>query len=163
MTVTVNTDASFNPEHKLGSYAFWIKSDKGVIQQAGLLKQSKGSTDAELKCIANALHVLYKADYEKITKIIINTDALTVFNQPSRKAPANSPQRIVANLLRRFRIKYQVNRIHEFRHVKAHQEVTNDRQWVNRWCDQESRKVLRIKVKELNTSNKNEKFILQAN
>lgn len=157
MIVTINTDASFHPRYKVAAYAFWIVSDKGRIKQSGPLRKATSPTDAELQCIANALHVLLKSDIKGMTRLVINSDALYGFERVGRKKPGTGGA--VAKLLRQLREKYipatrWTERFWEFRHVKAHSGVGDKRSWVNEWCDQmakqEMRRLVTLKFKKEN-------------
>ncbi len=54
--LTINTDASFHPEQKVGGYAFYIICDLFKIEKAGKFKANpKSSIDAEMKCFGNAI------------------------------------------------------------------------------------------------------------
>jgi len=155
MIVTVNTDASFHIQHKVGAYAFWIVCDQGRIMKSGALKEAVNPTDAELRCIANALHTLLKSDFVGVKKIIINSDALYAFEKVGRKKPVGSPGRKVADILRKLKEKYQSERewtkpMHEFRHVKAHSGTDVARKWVNDWCDKNAKKELKKLLKQKN-------------
>ena len=70
MIVTINTDASFHPEYSIGAYAFWIVCNQGKIVRSGELKKAENSTDAEIRCIANALHCLKRSHFTGISKIV---------------------------------------------------------------------------------------------
>ena len=72
--VTINTDASYHPYHKVGAYAFWIVCEGVRTIQAGPLKNVKSAHDAEIQCIANALHLLSTWKRSDIKMIVINTD-----------------------------------------------------------------------------------------
>lgn len=114
---------------------------------SGALKEAKGATDAELRCIANALHVVLHSQFTKITKIIINSDALYAFGMVGLKKEVG-PGRKVAQLLKELKRKYRLVQdfhkpIHEFRHVKAHKKVETKREWVNDWCDKQAKKELK--------------------
>ena len=149
MITTITTDASYSWSLHRGSYAFWIVSNSGKIAKAGMLKQKVTRAEqCEFMCIINALHVLSTQDWGKTTKIIINTDCLNVIHLVKRNK----------ELIRRYNLKWGKNLVHkmeqliyhsklrgaevEFRHIKAHQEISTSRQWVNDWCDKEAKRSL---------------------
>lgn len=153
--ITINTDASFNQQHKVGGYAFYIVCDHFKIQKSGRFKKHPSSSnEAEMMCIANALYTLsVQPDLPETSLIIINSDALFVFNQVKKKS--KSPVgRSTAKLLRTVKSKTAFRGVvdpkFEFRHVKAHNGVSDSRSWVNDWCDKEARKWMRYAVKNLN-------------
>jgi ribonuclease HI len=147
MIVTINTDASWHPKFKVGAYAFWIVCDQGRITHAGPLKEASGPTDAELRCIANALHALLKSDFTDIQKVIINSDALYAFGMVGKKKQEKSPGRVCADILtqlkrKHMKVEQRAKPIHEFRHVKAHSGTAEKRKWVNNWCDKAAKREL---------------------
>ena len=148
MLVTVNTDASFSPQHKIGAYAFWIVCDQGRIIYSGPLPEASSSTDAEIRCIINALKALADSKFTNVSKIVINSDALCAFNMIQPKAKKGTTAKTCFEVLVRLRNKYNHKvDIHEFRHVKAHSGTAEKRKWVNDWCDKTAKKILREKVK----------------
>jgi ribonuclease HI len=154
MIVTINTDASFNSQHKIGAYAFWIVCDEGKIMKSGVLKEALNPTDAELRCICNALYCLLKSDFKNVRKIIINSDALYAFCRVGKNSN-EVPGRKCSSILRQLKEKYYKpsdyhKQIHEFRHVKAHSGTESKRKWVNDWCDKAAKRMMREKVKNLN-------------
>ena len=74
--ITINTDASYYSEHKIGGYAFWIKCDLFKITKGGYFKVPiEGSTQAETYCIGNAIaQLLAQKELPKADFLVINTD-----------------------------------------------------------------------------------------
>jgi len=151
MIVTVNTDASFHPVHKVGAYAFWVVCNQGKILKSGRLKNAKNSTDAEAMAIANALYSISISDFTGITKIIINSDCLPAIQKIKSTAKEPTAYKYCYNVIKKIRIKNGITgrRIHEFRHVKAHSGTKEPRKWVNDWCDKEAKKHMRLYVSEI--------------
>lgn len=149
MLCTINTDASFHPLYKVGAYAFWIVCNEFKIQKAGFFRDfSENSTDAEMKCIVNAIHTALEKK-TKITKIIINTDSLHSINYFSNRKPKNP---IMKKVRRQFlKIKNEKARgiEIEFRHVKAHTGKNDARSYVNEWCDTHAKRFLWKRIHEL--------------
>jgi ribonuclease HI len=152
MLVTINTDASFNPVLKVGAYAFWIVCDQGRIMNSGVLKGEIGnSTEAEVRCIVNALHALYRARFSNVHKVIINTDCLhfhSYIGKRKRKEVSSVFQSIASRIASEYALK---SGWIEFRHVKAHSGKAEKRKWVNDWCDKKAKEAL----KQMKTKNKN--------
>lgn len=152
MLITINTDASWI--EGFAGYAFWIVCDAGKIQKAGKIKSKvKGSQQAEMMCICNALHTLKHSRFKGINKVIINTDSepciLALKNFKSSFEGAKEclymmMEICVANgmTLR------DSNKMFELRHVKAHTGKKDKRSFVNEWCDKESRKYCKIRAQE---------------
>lgn len=142
--ITINTDASFNHVKKVGGYAFYIVCDLFKIQKSGMFKACpKNAMEAEMMCMANALHTLLAQKELPPTKwIIINSDCLYSFPKITRKSE-DKIGRKVAEMLRGVRQRMSMPQ-YEFRHVKAHNGTPDARSWVNNWCDKEAKKWMRI-------------------
>lgn len=151
MICTINTDASFHPDIKWGAYAFWAISDRFKIQKYGsFIGKCKNPTDAEAKCIINALKVTLSADKD-ITRITINTDSLNsiaILENNTHHIKRYGLQ--FGNALRReFNkiVKSYTKTIKvEFRHVKAHSGTDDARSFVNEWCDTNAKREMWSKV-----------------
>ncbi len=149
MIVTINTDASFSWSEERGSFAFWIVSNSGKVAMSGMLrKRLHRAEQAEFQCIINSLHVLINQNWKNIEKIIINTDCLNVIHllKNDKKAIEKYRLRSWGNHLvlefTRMRARHLGRVPMEIRHVKAHQEISSAKQWVNDWCDTEAKKAL---------------------
>lgn len=154
--ITINTDASFHHGEKVGGYAFYIICDLFKIQKAGMFKKHPSSSiEAEMMCIANALHTLLtQKELPKTKWIVINSDCLYAFEKIGLKKKHYIGKKI-AFILRDLRRKAS-NGVelpkYQFRHVKAHSGIKDSRSIVNEWCDKEAKKWMRIALKiKLNT------------
>lgn len=143
--VTINTDAAFHSEFKVGAFAFWIVSDMGRVIKSGSLRDKvNNATEAELKCILNAFYTLKQQKWEGIYKVILNTDSLNsiyILKEDSAK-------------IKKYNLKYgdairnKFNSMKvglpliEFRHIKAHKTTEIAKSWVNDWCDKNAKKML---------------------
>ncbi|MES2395629.1 MAG: RNase H family protein [Bacteroidota bacterium] len=159
MLVTINTDASWSPKNKVGTFAFWVVSNQGKIAKAGLLKGEIRTPDhAELSCIANAIHCLMVQKWG-ITKIIINTDSLNsihILNDDKKLMKWYGLKDHRFQVIRKV-ILQKLNGVKfECRHIKSHQNTATPRAWVNEWCDQEAKKQL-IKWHKNNKKHENTK------
>lgn len=153
--LTINTDASFHPDYKVGGYAFYIVCDLFKVQKAGMFKvEPQNSLEAEMMCIANAIFVASKQkQYPYINLVVINSDALYAFERVGKKKKDPFGRKI-ANLLRDLRMVTGFQK-YEFRHVKAHSGVNDARSKVNEWCDREAKKWMReaVRIKQNENSN----------
>lgn len=146
--ITINTDASFHPQKKVGGYAFYIICDTFRIQKGGMFKSNpKTPMEAEMMCMANALFTLLSQKELPTTKwIIINSDCLFSFEKIGRKKK-NTIGKQVAEILRKVRLKTSYRNAimpkFEFRHVKAHNGTDDARSFINNWCDKEAKKWMR--------------------
>lgn len=146
-TVTINTDASWYPIQKWGSYAYWIKGENLFLSGYGVFKDvCEGATHAEQKSLCNALHILEMSGY-KPEKIYINRD--NIHAKGGRNG--NYVQKMISATIKRIKRKsipphhpnYVGTNYVEYRHVKAHKHTNNSRHWVNDWCDKMCKKALR--------------------
>ena len=148
-SVTINTDAGFLPDQKVGAYAYWIKAEGLFLRGSGIFKDKcRDPNDAETRAIVNALYILLASKY-KAEKIIINRDN---YNAIPNENGSDSQKKmaIIIDLLK----KYSIPATHknyakegkrgyvEFRHVKAHLHTHTPRHWVNDWCDKRCKKEL---------------------
>lgn len=145
MIITINTDASFSNKLKRGAYAFWIVSDKGRILKSGPIRDAcHDSSDAEMRCIINALHVV-SSDPElnkPRNMVIINTDsmnAIHIFTDDKKaknlyglkKKEYNKAIASFHNVCK----KLSRDIVISLRHVKSHTGLGDRRSYVNEWCD----------------------------
>lgn len=141
--ITVNTDASYSHQRQSAGYAFWIKCDLFKIQKGGTFKSlPKNPLEAEMMCIANALHTL--STYDRLPKcklIVVNSDCLNCFKLIYRKSPSKAGRKVY-EIVRELKKKASVPKV-EFRHVKAHSGKGDARSYVNEWCDTEAKKWMR--------------------
>lgn len=148
MLVTINTDASFCGETKIGAYAFYLRSNTFLLKKSGVFREKCAtSTDAEFKCIINATKVCLQQD-KSITRLIINTDcktsiaALTGLMTNKKSIKRYAP--LVAmfeKLVKKYNVEVSL------RWVKGHAGNIDARSYVNEWCDKEAKKQLRSKIK----------------
>lgn len=160
-TITVCTDAghknAFN--YGYGVWAAYIRTPHKTIRVSGVMKEScKGSTQAELYAIANALHIVAKTyDLSKYRLILYSDNVQAINNHIQRKMKLNTKSwfRDVYDEY----IRYHISTAAEFeaRHVKAH--VPHEkwganfaRHFMQDWCDREVHRLMRITI---NTATKN--------
>ncbi len=150
--VTINTDASFCPIKKVGSYAFIIRSNKFNLRRSGILKANvSNSSEAERMAILNAMHCLTKVNISS-KLLVINTDSEITIRHYNRNKELGSSKikRIIKrrekpslgfNLVLAKRRLQRLGKIKEFslRHVKAHSGVGDARSYNNRWCDKQAK------------------------
>lgn len=152
MLVTINTDASFMSQENKGAYAFWIKSNNGLITRSGVFKdQQKHPTECEFKAVLNALHHLFNyTSWKKIDRIIINSDSEQVVNMINGAKTAEW----AIELKKLFdKIITEKNVLVLAKKVKAHHRNIDSRHFVNNWCDQRAKIALREHVKKEKSSN----------
>lgn len=150
--ITINTDASYYNEHKIGGYAFWIVCDLFKITNGGKFKREiYGPSEAETYCIGNAIaRLLAQKELPEVEFLIINTDSKTSIRdiRQQRSEAGKTVNKLWRELLQRLKPK-----VHQFRHIKAHSGKNDARSYVNEWCDREAKRWARIAIKEKLTKN----------
>lgn len=143
--ITINTDASFHPEYKVGGYAFYIICDLFKIQKGGKFKtQPKDSTHAEVMCIGNAIATLLaQKELPECLWLVFNTDSKMGMDMIKRRRTTLG---VKVDTLRQQLIKRLGSRKNKMRHVKAHKGTPDARRWVNDWCDKEAKKWMRVQL-----------------
>lgn len=151
MIATINTDASYSAQHKVGAFAFWIVCDEFKVQKSGLFKEKVGGADeAEIKCILNAFTVVNRERSPQLTKVIINTDsmnAIYILRGDERQMKYFHLSRWGKKFYTMFK-KLTRGLDVELRHVKAHSGAVDARSFVNEWCDQKAKEELRKAIKQ---------------
>lgn len=157
MTVTINTDASFCHQTKATGYAFWIVCDRGKILKSGNLKGAVTPLECEMKCLANALHILEKSEYNDggISKIYINSDCKNMFKRISLNTTCQLGKHIFQSIsrIKKLRKDQTFKKFYELRHVKAHNGTKDARSYVNDWCDREAGKWMRLQRASIRLQN----------
>jgi len=117
--ITINTDASFHNEMKVGGYAFSIVCNLFRIKKGGRFKaKPKTSEEAEIMCIGNAIATLLAQKELPQTKwLVINTDCEQGIKKIQQGSTPLALQ--VKKLHSRLITKLHSSR-NQFRHVKAH-------------------------------------------
>jgi ribonuclease HI len=135
--ITVNTDASFHPRHKVGGWAFWIVCDAFRWRKHGPLKSRPAHChDAELMALGNAFFYLGKVPGFSVRKVVVNCDskaAIHSLENSSDTPVARRVKKLVDQALKHLGAEI------EFRHVRAHSGETDARSIVNAWCDEKAK------------------------
>jgi ribonuclease HI len=146
--LTINTDASYYQEHKVGGYAFYIVCDTFRAKNSGEFKNSniKSPQDAELMCIVNALSYLLTLKVPVVDVVVLNTDCRYGINEIKA---CKSELAVRINLLMATLKQITTHKHFKYKHVKAHSGIQDARSWVNEWCDAEAKRHARIKVNKV--------------
>lgn len=163
MTITINTDASFHPTHKVGAFAFWIVCEQGRIIHSGPLKKVINAQDAELQSIANALHVVLKSKWQNIKHIYVNTDCKFGIEAITKGKKmygcldtVKKIQTIINHLVQKYEYRRKKNKFKSFiswRYVKAHSDGEDARRWVNNRMDSMAKEAMWKLVNEIQSLN----------
>lgn len=151
MKVSIATDISCDPEHKITTWACYIKHDQGVIKHIGEFKEfEKNTAAAETYALVNALTIARNniPDWSESEVKIYNEIEYVL--EPIRSKAGNIRER---DMNRSLAIKeialpiLQQTLSWEKEDVKAHyrywEESGEEKYVINRWCDYEARKALR--------------------
>lgn len=160
MLVTINTDASFDWDLKIGAFAYWIRCDTGKLFSRGPFKCTVAdSSEAEFMAVVKAIHRLANSKWKNIEKIIINTDCLVIIKYMKEREGERSKSKLNKRLmpvLDIYKSLINVERLKhadiEFRHVKAHVKTDDARTWANAWCDKSAKLSLNEMRELLNSS-----------
>lgn len=133
--VTVNTDASWDPNLLTGGFGIWIKSDFFTIKKSGQFRgKVLDSNEAEIKALINALHLLQK-NKRKFKGVVINCDNAVVRDIVNKKVV---PERFKEEGKRLISLVAEY-KFAKAKNIRGHQNSHNARQWVNNWCDKASK------------------------
>lgn len=145
MNVTIISDASHCSKSKVGGYGFWSVSTRGRHGGSGSFKQTlRGSFAAESLAVVNALFITLRLGIAmKGDKIIFQTDAkysIDVFVGIAKKI--KDP--VVLKAREEFnKLIAQHELTFEFRHVRGHTQVADQRSKAQRHCDERAKEGLR--------------------
>jgi ribonuclease HI len=144
---TVITDASWDSRTLAGGWAAWIRIDgvQGPIKGSGpLLKQPDQADTAEIMAAINGI---YLARSRGAGAILLQTDCV-----------------LVVSMIRQTAKQKQMIRWNDYadradinlgsltaKHVKGHTRVDDARSYVNRWCDSEAKRHMRVVRSRLNS------------
>lgn len=152
MNLTITSDASFSHKHEVGTYAFWASYNGGPYRTSGILrKKCKCPTEAEMKCILNALTwVTRNPSLAGVTHIFVNTDSMNsihLFTENKKNIKRYGLHKH-HHLLVKFRdLKKTLPKTEIiFSHVKAHVSTETARQFCNEWCDTAAKREMNKKL-----------------
>lgn len=141
MRATVITDASFCPRTQAAGWAAWIRLDgrKDPIKQYGSFKEPVAtSRDAEMLAAINGVFIAAK---EGATQVLVQTDCLAVVHM----FEGITVNRAIKEAFTRARTKAGILGITvSAKHVRGHTNDPASRSWVNRWCDEQAGKEMRV-------------------
>lgn len=141
MQVTLNCDASLNPKHKIGGWAFWLKADFTLpIKRYGKFKDQLDDINiGELQCIGNALTIAHA--YFKLPDIdlVIYTDSMA----SKLMLLGNGHKPIYAPYVQYVRGLLETCHSYKIHHVRAHTRISKHNHAAhvvaNAWCDNKAR------------------------
>lgn len=144
--ITINSDASFHPERKIGAYAFTIRYLSERIAVSGLFdkdRKPQSPHEAELMSIINALALLSRISI-KAKLVVVNTDCMAAIHAITAQKKSTDLNTIARMFLHK--IEDEIGATVEFRHVKAHTLHGDKRSQANEWCDGEAKRLMRAEA-----------------
>jgi len=148
--ITIATDISCDPVHKITTWACYIKYNKGEIKQTGEFKQFyKNTALAETYALINALTIAKSniPDWSESEVTIYNE--IDYVLDPVKTKAGNIKQRDKdrSDAIQEIAIPILLEAMAwDKKDVKAHykhwKESGEEKYIINRWCDKEARRVL---------------------
>lgn len=149
--VTIATDISCDPEHQITTWACYIKHNEGTIKQVGEFKEfHKNTALAETYALINALTIAKNniPDWSE-SEVTIYNEIEYVLDPVRTKAGnirlrdkdrSDAIQEIAIPILKQA-LKWEKEDVKA--HYKHWEESGEEKYIINRWCDKESRRVLK--------------------
>lgn len=163
-TITICTDAGHqNFYHEsLSAWACYIRTPMRTIHYSGTIKRYvKGSSQAEMYAIANALWLLAKEyDLSKYRVILYSDNTYAIRNHKNGTIRKNASSEWLDVYNRYIRPHVETAFDYDARHVKAHLpkkrwSIESARHYMQDWCDREVHKIMKVARKEILKSQKN--------
>ena len=155
MWVTIYSDASYNQKTKLSTYAYYIKSNQGLLKSHGTCPEYvKNISDAEAYAAIIAMGKAISS-FTDISAICINTDCTYVIQKMSfNPIPKIKNPKIKDLILRARAFVKSVGIDLSLKHVKAHTGGGDIRSWCNKICDKGARKAMGKALKKKRNEDK---------
>ncbi len=149
--VTIATDISCDPVHKISTWACYIRHDKGTIKETGQFKEfHKNTALAETYALVNALTIAKSniADWSESEVIIYNEIEYALDPVRTKAGNIRLRDKDRSDAIQEIAIPILKEALSwEKEDVKAHykdwQESGEEKYIINRWCDKEARRVLK--------------------
>lgn len=144
MNVTIMCDASYDHEHRIAGYGYWIACGRGKIGGGGIVvSQVENNNTAEMMAICNSIwQGLNKRLIQNGDSLLIQSDCSSAMDKLTSAQKAVTQQERLA-LAYFEKIKEQHNLGIRFRHVKGHTNNPEARFAANRACDKRAKEAMR--------------------
>lgn len=143
MKVTIISDASVCMQTFVGGYGFWAVSPRGSHAGEGMFKSKLPpcADIAEAMAIVNSLHcALSMGIAEAGDQILVQTDCLNAIQFFEKGARRKAKQEQIAPILKRYSSLLSAQRLQvEFRHVRGHTRVMDQRSKAQRLTDKRAK------------------------
>lgn len=138
---TVFTDASFCQQTLIGGWAAWVKYEGLTHRGSGWLREAPiSSNEAEFMAACNGVFIAVTKFSP--TTVHLVTDSRHVILALRGQDPTMSPrERKVLHQIRELTRSIQLR----VKHVKGHTAGQQPRDHVNRWCDAEARRQMKMR------------------
>lgn len=144
LLITLFTDASWCPKHKVGAYAAWMKVDGRTERAAGPLRGTIASSgQAEIAAMINGFWLIGKLlKPRRGTVVIAQTDCEEVRRVLDPQRPLPPKDKRLALRLRGLEVIVGLGLAVDLRHVEGHKGTKTKRNAVNTWCDAAAREAM---------------------
>lgn len=148
--LTVFADASFDQRSGIAAFAGWFRKAGSVHKISKVSdRRFRSSNEAELMALGAAVLVAlrHQRTFGDGDFVVAKSDCTYAVEHLKNLngGKTEAERRMVARVhetLKAHRLKFYV------RHVKGHSTLTEPRFYVNRWCDEEARRLMRAAVKQ---------------
>lgn len=156
--ITIATDISCDPDHEITTWACYIKHSKGEIKKTGQFKEfHKNTAAAETYALINALTIAHDniPDWSESNVTIYNEIEYVLDPVKTKAGNVRLRDKDRADAIKEIAIPILLEAMAwDKEDVKAHygnwEQSGEEKYILNRWCDQESRKVLKeIRAKKV--------------
>lgn len=146
--ITICTDASYDPDLKIGTWACYIRSNDRIAKTGAVIKTDvENSTEAERIGVANAMWIASQMVDLSKHRIILYCDNESAM-KPTRPSTKTGRKKQRAKM----QLEFYENNIHKYlkqalaydvRHVKGHMDRTKRHKMLKRhhiqdWCDKKA-------------------------
>lgn len=159
--VTIATDISCDPDHEITTWACYIKHSKGEIKTTGQFKDfHKNTAAAETYALINALTIAHDNidDWSESNVTIYNEIEYVLDPVKTKAGNVRLRDKERADAIKEIAVPILLEAMAwEKEDVKAHyggkEKFVEEKYILNRWCDQESRRILK-EIRQKSTCNK---------
>lgn len=142
MNVTLLSDASYCPDHKVAGYGWWIACGRGKQGGSGRIDTSVYDVNsAEMMAICNSIwHGVGLGLIQRGDDLLIQTDSLASIDRLEAKREVKVTEQQQTIIAYFEKVTRRLGLGIEFRHVKAHTNLSAPRYVANRMCDLRAKK-----------------------
>jgi hypothetical protein len=168
LTITICTDAGYKKLYKqsCAAWAAYIRTPHQTIKVSGIIRQRcKGSSQAELYAVANALHIVGREyDLSKYRIILYSDNKYALKNHIDKTITKSAGQDFCSVYDKYIRPHIDKAYIYEARWVKAHLPSnkwgsSSAKHFMQNWCDTEVQRVRKVAEQQIIKKKLGDKYI----